>query len=47
MTRVLRLTLHAPDIVMAILDGRQGREITPARALEPFPAEWNHQAQGL
>lgn len=28
MTRVLRLTLLAPDIVEAILDGKQGPEIT-------------------
>ena len=33
-TRVLRLTLLAPDIVEAILDGRQGPEVTLARILE-------------
>ena len=38
MTRVLQLTLLAPDIVEAILDGRQGAEITLAQLLEPFPA---------
>lgn len=38
--RVLRLTLLAPDIVEAILDGRQGPELTLARVLEPFPTEW-------
>jgi hypothetical protein len=43
MTRVLRLTLLAPDIVEAILDGRQGPEVTLAKALEPFPLEWNRQ----
>jgi hypothetical protein len=37
MTRVLRLTLLAPDIVEAILDGKQGPEVTLARVLEPFP----------
>jgi hypothetical protein len=31
MTRVLRLTLLAPDIVDAILDGKQGPDITLAR----------------
>jgi hypothetical protein len=36
MTRVLRLTLLAPDIVEAILDGKQGPEVTLARVLEPF-----------
>lgn len=44
MTRVLRLTLLAPDIVEAILDGTQGPEVTLARVLEPFPLEWEHQA---
>lgn len=43
MTRILRLTLLAPDIVEAILDGRQGPEITLARVLEPFPVEWVRQ----
>lgn len=40
MTRVLRLTLLAPDIVEAILDGRQEPVVTLAWALEPFSAEW-------
>jgi hypothetical protein len=43
MTRVLRLTLLAPDIVEAILDGRQGPEVTLARGLEPFPPSWSEQ----
>ncbi|RDW14345.1 hypothetical protein DIE28_03240 [Paracoccus thiocyanatus] len=43
MTRVMRLTLLAPDIVEAILDGKQGQEVTLARALEPFPVEWEKQ----
>ena len=43
MTRVLRLTLLAPDIIEAILDGRQGPEVTLGRLLEPFPAEWAEQ----
>jgi len=38
--RVLRLTLLAPDIVEAILDGKQGPEVTLARMLEPIPLEW-------
>ena len=45
MTRVLRLTLLAPDIVEAVLDGRQGPEVTLTQALEPFPLTWQHQAQ--
>ena len=43
MTRVLRLTLLAPDIVEAILDGKHGPEVTLARVLEPFPAAWAEQ----
>ena len=43
MTRVLRLTLLAPDIVEAILDGKQGPEVTLARVLEPFSMEWTEQ----
>ncbi|PWE30591.1 hypothetical protein DDZ14_14995 [Maritimibacter sp. 55A14] len=47
MTRVLRLTLLAPDIVEAILDGRHGPEVTLARVLEPFPVEWERQNSAL
>ena len=43
MTRLLRLTLLAPDIVEAILDSRQGPEVTLARVLEPFPVAWSEQ----
>ena len=43
MTRVLRLTLLAPDIVEAILDGKQGPEVTLALLLEPLPVEWDKQ----
>jgi hypothetical protein len=40
MTRVLRLTLLAPDIVEAILEGRQRPEVTLVQLLEPLPVEW-------
>lgn len=43
LTRVLRLTLLAPDIVEAILDGRQGSEITLATLLDAFPLDWEEQ----
>jgi hypothetical protein len=43
LTRVLRLTLLAPEIVEAILDGRQGPEVTLARLREAFPVEWSEQ----
>ena len=47
LTRVLRLTLLAPDIVEAILDGRQGPQLTLARLLEPFPMGWIEQRQNF
>ena len=47
MTRVLRLTLLAPDIVDAILDGKQGPEVTLARMMEPFPIEWVEQTESF
>jgi hypothetical protein len=43
LTRVLRLTLLAPDIVEAILDGKQGLQLTLAGLMEPFPPEWEEQ----
>lgn len=39
MTRVLRLSLLAPDIVEMILDGRQPAEMTPGDLLDGFPVE--------
>lgn len=47
MTRVLRLTLLAPDIVEAILNGKQGPDVTLAQVLEPFPAHWDLQRRCL
>ena len=44
MTRVLRLTLLAPDIIEGILDGKQDPELTLAQVLEPFPLEWAEHA---
>ena len=43
LTRVLRMTLLAPDIVEAILDGRQGDGIDLATLADPFPFEWEAQ----
>jgi hypothetical protein len=40
---LLRLTLLAPDIVSAILDGRQPDGVTMPRLLEPFPTYWAEQ----
>jgi hypothetical protein len=41
--RVLQLTLLAPDIVEAILDGVQPEDLTLPRLIKPFPLEWAHQ----
>ncbi|TNC06769.1 hypothetical protein [Paracoccus marcusii] len=43
MARVLRLTLLAPDIVEAIVDGTQGQEVTLAYVLEPLSIIWSEQ----
>ncbi len=42
-SRVLRLTLLAPDIVEAVLDGRQPEGMTLPALMEPFPVEWDRQ----
>ena len=44
-SRMLRLTLLSPDIVVAILDGRQPEGVTLPALLEPFPAEWERQQE--
>jgi hypothetical protein len=41
--RVLRLSLLAPDIVEAILDGTKGPEVRAAVLLEPYPLAWKEQ----
>ena len=42
-SRVLRLTLLAPEIVEAILDGRQPAELQLDDLLKGFPLEWERQ----
>jgi hypothetical protein len=44
---LLRLTLLAPDLVEAVLDGRQMEGLARPRLLEPFPAEWPAQREGF
>ncbi|MBX6745287.1 MAG: hypothetical protein IRY87_24905 [Acetobacteraceae bacterium] len=44
---LLRLTLLAPDIVEAILDGRQGQATTLPRLLKPVAAGWTEQSRVL
>ena len=41
--RVLRLTLLAPDLVEAVLGGRQPAGMTLAALMRPFPVEWREQ----
>ena len=45
-SRVLRMTLLAPDIVEAILAGRQPEGLTMAKAMQPFALEWGRQNFG-
>ena len=47
MTRVLRLTLLAPDIVEAILEGRQLKGITLEAVMKAFPVAWKEQPKAL
>ena len=42
-SRVIRLTFLAPDIVEAILNGTQPRLLDTKSLLKPFPPEWNAQ----
>ena len=44
---LLRLTLLAPDIVEAILDGRQPADLGLPTLMERFPADWSEQRQAL
>ena len=42
-SRLLRMTLLSPEIVEAILAGRQPPGLTMATAMKPFPVAWEHQ----
>jgi hypothetical protein len=48
LSRVLRLTLLAPSLVEATLDGRQGPGVNLARLLDsPIPQAWYEQSREL
>jgi cation diffusion facilitator family transporter len=46
-SRILRLTLLAPDIVEMVLDGRQPQSLTLKRLQNPFPISWKEQSKEL
>jgi hypothetical protein len=48
-TRLFRLTVLAPDIVSAILSGRQPPELTARRLMDDtrLPLDWNEQRRCL
>jgi hypothetical protein len=43
---ILRLTLLAPDIIEAILDGRQPLGLGLSSLLKPFSVDWDQQRTG-
>ncbi|WP_300335382.1 hypothetical protein [Accumulibacter sp.] len=44
-SRVIRLALLAPDIVEAILAGKQPATLTLKDLMQPFPLEWARQRE--
>ena len=46
-SRVLRLTLLAPDIVVAIVEGQQADGMEAVLLLRPFSMVWNEQRRTL
>ena len=42
-SRILRLTLLAPDIVESIVQGRQSRTLTLQKLIRGFPVDWGEQ----
>ena len=47
LTRTMRLAQLAPDLVEAILDGRQPRGLTLEALREPLPSDWSVQRDNL
>lgn len=44
-SRLLRMTLLSPDVIEAILAGRQPPGLTMARAMRPFELNWDRQQE--
>ena len=44
-SRVLRLTLLAPNVIEAILDGQQPPNVSLVKLMEPFPNSWREQVK--
>jgi hypothetical protein len=42
-SRILRMTLLAPDIVDAVLNGKYSPALTLSALMKPFPIEWKDQ----
>ena len=42
-SRIVRMTLLAPDIVEAILNGTHSSDVTPATMMRPFSVDWVRQ----
>jgi hypothetical protein len=42
-SRIVKLALLAPDIVEAILNGKQPANVTLGELMKPFPVEWDRQ----
>ncbi|MCK1268833.1 MULTISPECIES: hypothetical protein [unclassified Bradyrhizobium] len=47
LSRILRLTLLAPDVIEAILTGRQPTTLQLDELLKPLPAAWSQQRSEL
>ena len=45
--RILRLTLLAPDIIMAILDGREPSGLSLGKLTKTLPLDWVEQRKAL
>lgn len=47
LAKMLSLTLLAPDLIEAVLDGRDPMEFTLPWLLQPLPASWTEQRRAL